>query len=202
MTVKSRIEIALLLPALPDARDACVQRLSDLLKATDEAAIRAAVLGYGHRQYAKGVQIATLEANTKIDRLKLDAGALLAAQVAKTHAAEQSLQDFINRQEKQDALYKKTVSDLSDRLRLAAGSTGRLRDPNAAPGCRLGSGSAPGKSSTASRSGTDDGAETGGLFSAGATELFERITREADEVNAAYASCRPYALKVSEPSKE
>ncbi len=35
MTVKSRIEIALLLPALPDARDACVQRLSDLLKAND-----------------------------------------------------------------------------------------------------------------------------------------------------------------------
>ena len=49
MTVKSRIEIALLLPALPDARDACVQRLSDLLKATDEAAIRAAVQEIGVR---------------------------------------------------------------------------------------------------------------------------------------------------------
>ena len=35
MTVKTRIEIALLLPAVPDARDACVQRLGDLLKAND-----------------------------------------------------------------------------------------------------------------------------------------------------------------------
>ncbi|NQV26754.1 MAG: cadmium-translocating P-type ATPase [Rhodopirellula sp.] len=35
MTEKTRIEIALLLPAVPDARDACVKRLRDLLKAND-----------------------------------------------------------------------------------------------------------------------------------------------------------------------
>ena len=35
MTEKTRIEIALLLPAVPDARDACVQRLGDLLKAKE-----------------------------------------------------------------------------------------------------------------------------------------------------------------------
>ncbi len=35
MTAKTKIEIALLLPTVPDARDACVQRLSDLLKGTD-----------------------------------------------------------------------------------------------------------------------------------------------------------------------
>ncbi|MFM9962269.1 MAG: heavy metal translocating P-type ATPase [Planctomycetaceae bacterium] len=35
MTVKTRIEIALLLPAVPDARDACVQRLGDLLRANE-----------------------------------------------------------------------------------------------------------------------------------------------------------------------
>ena len=33
MTEKTRIEIALLLPAVPDARDACIQRLGDLLRA-------------------------------------------------------------------------------------------------------------------------------------------------------------------------
>ncbi len=33
MTEKTRIEFALLLPAVPDARDACVQRLGDLLRA-------------------------------------------------------------------------------------------------------------------------------------------------------------------------
>ncbi len=35
MTEKTRIEIALLLPAVPDARDACVQRLGGLLNAND-----------------------------------------------------------------------------------------------------------------------------------------------------------------------
>lgn len=35
MTEKTKIEIALLLPTVPDARDACVQRLSDLLKGKD-----------------------------------------------------------------------------------------------------------------------------------------------------------------------
>ena len=35
MTEKTQIEIALLLPAVPDARDACVQRLTDLLKAKE-----------------------------------------------------------------------------------------------------------------------------------------------------------------------
>jgi Zn2+/Cd2+-exporting ATPase len=35
MTEKTRIEIALLLPTVPDARDACVQRLGELLKANE-----------------------------------------------------------------------------------------------------------------------------------------------------------------------
>ena len=35
MTEKTRIEIARLLPAVPDARDACVLRLGDLLRAND-----------------------------------------------------------------------------------------------------------------------------------------------------------------------
>ncbi len=35
MTEKTRIEIALLLPTVPDARDACLQRLGELLRAND-----------------------------------------------------------------------------------------------------------------------------------------------------------------------
>jgi Zn2+/Cd2+-exporting ATPase len=35
MSEKTRIEIALVLPAVPDARDACIQRLADLLKAKE-----------------------------------------------------------------------------------------------------------------------------------------------------------------------
>ncbi len=35
MTRKTQLELALLLPEIPDRRDACVQRLIDLLKAKD-----------------------------------------------------------------------------------------------------------------------------------------------------------------------
>lgn len=35
MTEKARIAIALLLPEVPDARDTCIRRLGDLLKATE-----------------------------------------------------------------------------------------------------------------------------------------------------------------------
>jgi Cd2+/Zn2+-exporting ATPase len=35
MTEKTRIEIALLLPAVSDTRDACVRRLGDLLRANE-----------------------------------------------------------------------------------------------------------------------------------------------------------------------
>lgn len=49
MAVKTRIEIALLLPAVPDTRDACVQRLTDLLKANNgiEAAHLPSINGKG-----------------------------------------------------------------------------------------------------------------------------------------------------------
>lgn len=52
MSEKTRIEIALVLPTVPDARDACVQRLADLLKATDgiEAAHVADTEGVGQDQ--------------------------------------------------------------------------------------------------------------------------------------------------------
>lgn len=52
MSEKTQIEIALVLPTVPDARDACVQRLADLLKATDgiEAAHVADTEGVGQDQ--------------------------------------------------------------------------------------------------------------------------------------------------------
>lgn len=42
MTEKMQIEIAQLLPAVPDARDACLERLGDLLRANDGIDIEAA----------------------------------------------------------------------------------------------------------------------------------------------------------------
>lgn len=162
-------------------------------------AIMAAALAYGHTRYNKGYQVATAEANTKIDRLKLDAAALLAAETARATAAERALQDFTNNQELKDADNQKTISGLADQLRRAAGISYRLRDPNAAPGCRLGGGSAPGQGAAAPGTGADNTPEAGGLFSEQATRLFTELTREADDINAAYQSCRAYALEVSKP---
>ena len=162
------------------------------------AAILAAVLGYGHRQYSKGYQIATTEANTKIDRQKLDASAVLIKETTRANTAEHALQDFKNTQELKDVDHTKTIVGLSDQLRRAAGVAIRLRDPNAPAGCRLGSGSSTSPSAAAASVGADDTGQASGLFSAGATELFQRLTREADEVNNAFASCKAYASKVSE----
>jgi hypothetical protein len=124
-----------------------------------------------------------------IQKLKAEAATKLAAETAKTRSAEQALTEAKNHQELQDAKHQKTITDLSDRLRRAAGHAGRLRDPNAAQ-CGGGGDRAQGEPATAASAGATDRAEAGGLLSEPLTELLQRLTRDADEINAAYASCR------------
>jgi hypothetical protein len=126
-------------------------------------------------------------------QLKAEAAGTLATETAKTQAAERGLADFKNQREIQDAKNRTTVAGLERRLRDAAGPAGRLRDPNAA-GCGPSGGGAQGEVAASPSGGATDVAQAGGLFSAGATELLQRLTREADEVNLAYASCRADAL--------
>lgn len=126
---------------------------------------------------------------------KIAAAATLATETAKTRTAEQALQAQTNQQEIQDAEHQKAVSDLSSRVRQLVGSTGRLRDPQAA-GCGPGSSSATGTAATAPGDRADDASEAGGLLSVGASGLFRRLTREADDINAAYESCRADAYAV------
>jgi hypothetical protein len=93
---------------------------------------------------------------------------------------ERALQSAKQTREKQDAINKKTISDLS------AGFTGiRLHDPFAASGCTS-------ESATPSAANDSAGntAEGSGVFSARASELLQRLTREADEINIAYIACR------------
>lgn len=112
--------------------------------------------------------------------------------------AEKKLQDFKNNQELKDAKNQETVSVLSDRLRTAADPAGRLRDPNAA-GCRRSSGGAEDTAATPANRGAADAPEAPGLFSAAATRLLEQLTREADDINTAYTSCRADAYSVRAP---
>lgn len=153
-------------------------------------ALAGMILGYGHHQYTQGVQHTADHYEVAIKAKNAEAATQLAAETAKTRAAEQALQDRKNTQEMTDANHQKTVADLSDRLRRAAGQSGRLRDPNAIAGCRPSGGGATGQAASTPGDRPADDAETGGLFSAGATELFQRLTREADDINDAYASCR------------
>jgi hypothetical protein len=148
-------------------------------------------------QQGIGEARATTAYNAAITQQKTAAGELLAAETGKANTATAALNAFKLQQEKDDAQNKSTIADLAVRLRTAAGPAGRLRDPNA-PGCGGSGSGAPGADPARAGGGAADAAETGGLFSAGATELFQRLTREADDINTAYASCRPDALKIRE----
>lgn len=162
------------------------------------AAILASILGYGHRQYTKGVQATTLTYEAALAKQKAEASTTLTAETTKVLTAERALQAAKNLQENEDATHQKTVTDLSSQLRRAAGVAVRLRDPNAPAGCRLGSGSAASQVTATLVPSAGDGAEAGGLLSKQLTEFLLAQAADADTINSAYTSCRAYAIKVSE----
>lgn len=160
-------------------------------------ALAAAVLGYGRQQYQLGVTHTTDRYEAAIQRQKTDAANTLAAETEKIRLLERALQAATHQQETQDALNQKTVADLSDRLRRAAGLGLRLRDPNATPaGCWPGGSGAQGAAAATAPDRAADAAEAGGLLSAQLTGLLQQLTREADDINAAYTSCRADAYAV------
>jgi len=124
-----------------------------------------------------------------IERQKAEASKALAVEVEKTRAANQALLYFKNIQEKIDAKNQIKIEGLSTRLRAAAGPAGRLRDPNAAR-CGSGGSGATATDSTSAIDSASDGADAGGLLSAELTGLLLEQARIADQINAAYTSCR------------
>ncbi len=163
------------------------QRL--LLWSLAVAALLAGAYAIERHVEQRGYNRAAAEYTAAIQRLQAEAAATLATETAKTSSAEQALDTAKNNQELKDAAHQKTIAGLSDRLRIAAGPAGRLRDPNATQ-CGGSGGSPPGDPATATAAGAADRAEAGRLLSEPLTELFQRLTRDADDINAAYASCR------------
>lgn len=160
-------------------------------------ALAAAMLGYGHYQYGKGVQHTTDRYERAIKTQEAEAATKLADETEKTRLLEHALQAARNNQELKDANHRKTVSDLTSSLRRAAGFGLRLRDPNATPaGCWPSGSGTQGPTSAAAGGRPADGAEAGGLLSAELTGLLQRLQREADDINVAYASCRADAYAV------
>lgn len=143
----------------------------------------------------KGYDRAKAEATAALKEQQRQAERTLATETAKTRAAEQALRDFKTNQDIQDAKRKSTVADLSRRLRQLADQSGRLHDPHA-PGCGTGGSSPPSEAAPAAGGSSADPAVTGGLLSAELGGLLQRLTREADEINVAYASCRADAYAV------
>jgi len=150
-----------------------------------------------------GYDRADAEWQAKVNVQKADAIKLLDQERAKVAATSMSLRNFKDNQEIKDANNKKAVSGYERRLRAAAGPAGRLRDPNAsyATRCGGGGGGPQGADTAAAGHRADDVAQATGLFSVGATALLQRLAREADDINLAYASCRADALSIREISQ-
>lgn len=161
------------------------------------AALAVAVVLWSAWQYidGRGYDRARAECAAAIAEQKAKAAALLASETAKVRTAEQALQTITHTQNLKDAENAQNLAALSDRLRRAAGPTGRLRDP-AATGCGAGSGGATGAATAGAGDRATDPAQAGGLLSADFTGLLQRLAREADDINAAYASCRSDAYSV------
>jgi hypothetical protein len=138
-----------------------------------------------------GYDRAKAEYTAAIDKQKADAAATLATETAKVRQAEQALQAATDAQNQKDQTHAKTIADLSSRLRLAAGPAGRLRDPHAA-GCGAGSSGPEAQAASAAGDRATDRTEAGGLVSEPLSRLLLELTASADEVNAAYASCRTW----------
>lgn len=152
------------------------------------AALFGGYLAWASHQQGIGDARATAAYNARIEAQKKGAAATLAKETAKVVATERALQDFKNRQEVKDAGNKKTVDNLTARLRDLAGHSGRLRDPNAGRGG--GSSGADGTAPAAPGDSADNGTEAAGILSTELTEFLQRLTLEADEINTAYISCR------------
>lgn len=172
-----------------------------LLAAAFFAGITVSYFAWRAHQRDIGEQVATVRYETVITEQKEVAQRTLAKVTADVRAKEKALTDFKNTQEIKDAKARKIVADLSTRLRDNAGVTGRLRDPQAA-GCGGGSDNPDDLNPPNAIARAGNQPETGGLFSAGASQLLSRLTHEADEINLAFGSCKADAISIRQTSNK
>jgi len=154
-------------------------------------------LGYaGYRIDRRATAIENDRWQMEVKELKLKASRELSIARDERDAAQEKLNGALAAQERTDNANKEIVADLEGKLRAArAVSGGRMRDPNAT-GCRSG-GQDPGGQVAASPGGSGSNpAEAGGLLSADLTGLLDKLTKESDDINVAYASCRADSFNV------
>lgn len=132
-----------------------------------------------------------------VEAQKKAATALLKSLTDKVLEQQKTLNERHRAQEIRDGNNDATIARQAARLRALSRDAGGLglRDPNAA-GCRCGGGGAEGAAPPAAGQGAGGGAQAPGLLSVQLERLLLRLTREADDVNGAYESCRADALNV------
>lgn len=160
----------------------------------------AAALGFAVIAGVQTVRLSSEKADhsqTKVTMAenKAKASKMLADETGLVLALERKLADKTTELEKAHAEKRAVTTDYERRLRSAAGPAGRLRDPNA-KGCGRGGESAASTPASGPVSGPTDPAQADGLLSAQLTGLLQRLTREADDINDAYATCRADALNL------
>lgn len=154
-------------------------------------ALGAAVLGYGRQQYDKGVQATKDRYEAAINGQKAEAADTLANETERVRLLERALATATREQETQDAQSQNTIAALGERLRNLAGPGLRLRDPHATIArCWQGGDSTPGAAAAPADDRAADDAEASGVLSVPLSELLRTTLREADDINAAYTSCR------------
>lgn len=154
-------------------------------------------LGYaGYRIDRRATAIENSRWQMEIKELKLQASRELTLARDQRDLAQGKLNQALAEQERKDDANKEIVAGFELKLRAArALSAGRMRDPNAT-GCRGGGQDATGQGSGSPVNGGNNPAETSGLLSAELTGLLDKLTREADDINVAYASCRADAFTI------
>lgn len=161
------------------------------LKAQIYAAIVAAALlaAWGYGQWCKVTteRAVTARYELALAKQKAKAAQVLAEETDKVLRLERDLSRAADKIKESHDARKKTAADYERRL--AAAAAGGLRDPHAT-GCRAGGDGAQGAAPAAAPGGAAGGAETSGVLSGPLTGLLQRIVREAQEVNDAYAACR------------
>ena len=171
---------------------------------------------HGHRA---GYAQAQAAYEAELDRLHTQAAAQLLAATQKTQQAERALHHAKNLQEIIDAQAVDEISRMAQRWAqaapggvgagtgtgmgagtgsgLGAGQLGplRLRDPHASSRGCSGGGPTSGAASPAG-AGAADPPEAAGVLSEELARLLRALTIDADQINAAYASCRADAYTV------
>lgn len=133
--------------------------------------------------------------NGRLKAQKDEAVRELAAETAKTKAAQATLDLTHFQQEKTDELNKQNTDGLVVRLHdLAARSRGRLRDPGARRGGSRGSAQSTSAASSDDRAA--DAPQDRGLLSKQLTDFLLAHAAAADAINDAYISCRADAFAV------